>query len=171
MDIVVGNLATHVQEGLRLRVIIFTFYVQHLLRHDPSINKGFLGQKRLENGLPIMQINAVQILSFDFVLGQHLDAVEHAELGDVEEDLQLVGFAGLNRVEAHVQLGQQFEQTHVLQLTDFRDFVLRQVQEAQGVHVFEAAQERDLVLRQVQGAQRWKLLQAGDLGQLIVRQI
>jgi len=58
----------------------------------------------------------MQVLGLSLLLGDDLDAIETAQLGDVEEDLAAVMLFVLDRVEAEVQLRQQVQPLDELQL-------------------------------------------------------
>lgn len=97
---------------------------------DPPVHKGFFGQQRVEDELSVLEVVAVQILRFDFLLGQDILAIENAQLRDVIKHLQAVVLFGLNGVEAEVQFGKLGKLLYVLQLVDFLDLVQSKVEES-----------------------------------------
>lgn len=82
----------------------------------------------------------MQVLSFDLLLRCDIDAIQHAQLRNVEKNLDSEVLPVLNRVETHVELGQQFESLHVAQLLNFLDLVEREVEEAETCNELETFQ-------------------------------
>ena len=56
-----------------------------------------------------------------------LDAVEHAQLRDVIEDLAAIVLLVLNGIEAEIKLSQQIDSLDVLQLNNLHDIVKREI--------------------------------------------
>ena len=56
-----------------------------------------------------------------------LDAVEHAQLRDVIEDLAAIVLLVLNGIETEIKLSQQIDSLDVLQLNNLHDIVKREI--------------------------------------------
>ena len=57
----------------------------------------------------------------------NLDAVEHAQLRDVIEDLAAIVLLVLNGIETEIKLSQQIDSLDVLQLNNLHDIVKREI--------------------------------------------
>ena len=111
--------------AFRYLVITLLFYVFYDI--DSSVYKVFLRQHSFENFLTIIKVDSMQVLSFGLLLGHDEIAVEEAELWNVIQNLAPVMLLVLDRIEAEVELGQEFESIDILQLIYLDNSVKREV--------------------------------------------
>ena len=125
--------------------LIFTLFLDVLIGSDPSVDETFLGQHGLEDFITIVQIKSVQIFRFDFLFSDDFDAIEHAQLRDVVEDLAPIVLLILDWIETKVKLCQQVESFNVLELADLHDIVQRKVQEPERLNLLQASQVLNMI--------------------------
>lgn len=151
--------------------LIFAFILDVFESCDAPVDKLLLGQHRLKDFLTIVEVNSMQVLCLDFLLGQDFDPVEAPQLGDVVENLAAVVLFVLDWVEAEVELRQQIQSLNELQLEHLGHTVQCQVQETQGAYLLEANKVCDVILAEIKLFEAAQIAQTGDPADLILGQM
>ena len=86
------------------RHVFLTLLFDVLIDVDASVDEILLRKHHGEDLLPVVDIGAMQVLRLDFLLCDDLNAIEHAQLRNVEEDLAAVVLFVLDGVEREVKL-------------------------------------------------------------------
>lgn len=84
---------------------------------DSAINELFFWEQSLENKLSVSHIETMKVLSLDFFLCSNCDSIKQPQLRDMEQDLETVEFAILNRVTAHVKFSYEWQVLDISKLT------------------------------------------------------
>lgn len=122
---------------------------------DSAVDELFFWQQTFEDDFAILQIITVKILSLYFFLVCDFYTVEHSKLWHVEQTLESVIFAVLNRVNTKVNFSKKRQVLDISELVDLLNVVETHVQELKAFDLFQPLQLDDLVLGQVQCPQGW----------------
>jgi len=113
----------------------------------------------------------MQVLRLHFLFAQAFDTVENTELGHVEEALHPIKLHSLQRIDAKVDLCEQWEVFDVTELVYLPNIIQTHIQKLQTFNLFQASQSRNIVLGQINGSQCGQHVKPLDCGQLIGAQI